>query len=242
MSWEFLKAVKTVAGNSQDSFKTYHCPESGTEKDSCPDRKRNMRLGKRLGRFPETVSFSKNGHTFFENELLFFENGRSNYKNVCPFFRLKHLKEGWSNKRTKSFSRNIHLQGVCGVAEAFEGFFSSNLQCLAAMGELARKWFTLCIRAGRSHSCQAKAVNRGIIHRRGGMLPPECIHKYTFRSVIGRIQCAPTVDESAIYLLAWRLWGKPRPYGDSMMSDTDCFNVRTNIYLDFFPQYVLLLA
>ena len=26
------------------------------------------------------------------------------------------------------------------------------------------------------------------------MLPPECIRKYTFRSVIGRIQCAPTVD------------------------------------------------
>ena len=40
------------------------------------------------------------------------------------------------------------------------------------------------------------------IHRRGGMLPPECIHKYTFRSVIGRIQCAPTVDGSVIYLLA----------------------------------------
>ena len=38
-------------------------------------------------------------------------------------------------------------------------------------------------------------------HCRGGMLPPECIHKYTFQSVIGQIQSAPTVDENAICLL-----------------------------------------
>ena len=37
------------------------------------------------------------------------------------------------------------------------------------------------------------------IHRRGGMLPPECIHKYTFRSVIGQIQSAPTVDGNVIH-------------------------------------------
>ena len=36
------------------------------------------------------------------------------------------------------------------------------------------------------------------IHRRGGMLPPECIHKYTLRSVIGQIQSAPTVDGNVI--------------------------------------------
>ena len=37
------------------------------------------------------------------------------------------------------------------------------------------------------------------IHRRGGMLPPECIHKYTLRSVIGQIQSAPTVDGNVIH-------------------------------------------
>ena len=34
-----------------------------------------------------------------------------------------------------------------------------------------------------------------IIHRRGGGCPPECIHEYTIRSVIGRANPAPTVDE-----------------------------------------------
>jgi hypothetical protein len=43
---------------------------------------------------------------------------------------------------------------------------------------------------GLPHSRQAKVS----IHCRGGMLPPGYIHKYTFRSVIGRIQSAPTVD------------------------------------------------
>ena len=37
------------------------------------------------------------------------------------------------------------------------------------------------------------------IHRRGGMLPPECIHKYSLRSVIGQIQSAPTVDGNVIH-------------------------------------------
>ena len=37
------------------------------------------------------------------------------------------------------------------------------------------------------------------LHRRGGLNPPECIHKYTLRSVIGQIQSAPTVDDSVIH-------------------------------------------
>ena len=134
---EISKDVLTVSGNSLDSlrrlswqFQNIALSGPDTEKDNCPDCKRKKRLGKTTKPFPQTVSYWKNECPFSENELLFFGNGRSNYKNVCPFFRLKHLKGGWSNKRTKSFSRNVHPKGVCGEAEESEGFFNPNLRYL----------------------------------------------------------------------------------------------------------------
>ena len=35
---------------------------------------------------------------------------------------------------------------------------------------------------------QVEGTNSALIYSRGGMLPPECIYKYTFRSVIEQIQ------------------------------------------------------
>ena len=55
------------------------------------------------------------------------------------------------------------------------------------------------VRAIVPHNRQTKPANGVSTHCRGGMLPPECIHKYTFRRVIGRIQCAPTVDGNVIH-------------------------------------------
>ena len=45
---------------------------------------------------------------------------------------------------------------------------------------------------------EPEAANSVPTRCRGGMLPPECIHKYTIRSVSGRIQSAPTVDGNAV--------------------------------------------
>ena len=70
---------------------------------------------------------------------------------------------------------------------------------------MSQRYFSLssCPLGGNaSYSRQTKPTNGVSTHCRGGMLPPEYIHKYAFRSVVGRIQCAPTVDENVTYLLA----------------------------------------
>ncbi|WP_300510971.1 hypothetical protein [uncultured Phocaeicola sp.] len=40
-------------------------------------------------------------------------------------FRLKHSNPQLKDSQAQSFSRNAHGQGVCGQAEAFEGFFKA---------------------------------------------------------------------------------------------------------------------
>ena len=49
-----MKAVKIVAEDSQDSFKTYHYPRADTKKDNFPGTKRSKSLEKMPGRSPGT--------------------------------------------------------------------------------------------------------------------------------------------------------------------------------------------